>query len=109
MFKVVENRTFTHVVKVAMPIDGGFTEEELKVTYNYLSNDETKTYDLRSIVDSERFIARAVVRFDDLADAEGKPVPYSDGVRKAVLSMPNAWSAVVKGYFKAIEKAAEGN
>lgn len=109
MFKVVENRTFTHVVKVAMPVDGGFTEEELKVTYNYLSNDETKTYDLRSAVDSERFVARAVVRFDDMTDEKGNPLPYSDMVRKAVLAMPNAWSAVVKGYFKAIEKAAEGN
>lgn len=109
MFKIVQNRTFTHAVKVAMPIDGGYAEETLKVTYNYLDSDEARTFDLKTAEGSAKFLDRAVVRFDDLTDENGQPLAYSAEVRKAVLGMPNAWNAVVNGYFIAVGKSAEGN
>ena len=109
MFKVVPNRTFTHVVTVMMPIDGGHSAETLKVTYNSLETEEAKKFDLKSPDGSTEFMKRVIAKLDDVTDAEGKPLPYSDALRDQVIRMPNARNAIVNGYFAAIAKAAEGN
>lgn len=109
MFKVVSNRTFIHDVTVTMPIDGGFSKETLKVTYNYLETAEARTFDLNSPEGSTDFVKRIVAKLDDVFDDAGKSLPYSETLRDLIINMPNARTAIVQGYFAAIAKAAEGN
>lgn len=109
MFKIIENPTFTHTVRVMVPIDGGHREETLKATYKVLTTDEVNGYDLSDSASSRDFLRTALVKLDDIADADGKPIPYSDEVRDQVLALPYARIALGRGYFEAVSKARTGN
>lgn len=109
MFKIVQDRTFIRTITVMTPSGNDFAKETLKVTYNYLSTEETKGFDLKSVDGSTAFLRRVVASLDDLSDADGNPLTFNEAVRDVVLAMPNARHAITEGYFIAINKAAEGN
>ena len=46
MFKIVNNRTFTHDVAVMVPVNGGHQEDTLKTTFNYVDADKLAGFDL---------------------------------------------------------------
>jgi hypothetical protein len=109
MFKLIDNPTFTHVVKVMVPIDGGHREETFKATYKVLKTNEINRFDLSDPGASREFLCEAVVSLEDIADAQGNPLPYSDELRDQVLALPYARSALARGYFDAVSKARSGN
>lgn len=109
MFKIDDNPTFTHTVKAMVPIDGGHEEQSFKVTYGLIPPEEFAALNLNSREDSDAFLNRIVQRLDDIVGADDKPLPYSNKVRDAVLRRPWARSAIVRGYFEAVGKAASGN
>lgn len=109
MFKVVSNRTFTHEVTVMMPSDGGYTTEKFKATFNYLGSEEANAFDVSTDDGALNFMKRIIARLDDITDDAGMPIPYSDALRDQVLNMPNPRRALLKSYFSAMAKAAEGN
>jgi hypothetical protein len=109
MFKITGKRTFTHSVKVMTPIDGGFEEESLKVTYNLLDVDTAGAFDLKTRQGTTDFLLAAVVKLDDLQNGQGSAVPYSDAVRDQLFGLPHVRNAVAMGYFDAFSKAGAGN
>jgi hypothetical protein len=109
MFKLVENPTFTHTVRVQTPIDGGHKEELLKATYRVLRHSEVNDLDLKSGGGSRDFLTKAIVKLDDLQDEQGRPLPYSDELRAQLLDLPHVRVALAQGYFAAVGKAPEGN
>lgn len=109
MFKIVENRTFKHTVKVMMPSDGGYDSEEFEATLKYLQTEEVGKFDLNAVDGTTNFLKHIVVRLDGLTDENGQPLPYSDKLRDLVISMPNAREAILKAFFNAVGKACEGN
>lgn len=109
MFNVARVPRFTHDVPVMTPVDGGHTEESLKVTYNFLTTEETAVYDLNSPEGTTRFLRRAIHKLDDLVDQGGQPVAYNDGLRDQLIMMPNVRQALCKGYFDAVLAAKKGN
>ncbi len=109
MFKIVTEPTFTHMVTVMVPADGGHAQETLDVTYRVVPSSEIAKFDLSAEDDSLRFLQRVIVRLGDLADEDGKALPYSDKVRDQVLALPYARGAIAAAYFAAIAKARQGN
>jgi len=109
MFKVIADPTFTHTVKVMVPVDGGHKPETLKATYRVVDSDETSRFDLVSPEGTTDFLRAIIVRLDDLADENGILIDYSDEVRDAVLGKPYARIALAQGYFDAVSKARQGN
>lgn len=109
MFKIVQNRTFTHNVTVLTPVDGGHEEESLRVTYNFIETDEAAKYDVATTAGMRDFLTRIVSKLDDLVDDQKRPITYSDAIRDQLLKMPNVVGAVYKGYVDAVAKAKVGN
>jgi hypothetical protein len=109
MFKVVANPTFTRVVPVQVPIDGGHREETMKATFRAVRLSEQATLDLDKHEDTRLFLETAIVKLDDLANEADEPIPYSNSVRDQVLSLTYVRIALVTSYFEAISKAKAGN
>lgn len=99
MFKIVDKRTFTHDVKIMLPVDGGFVEETLKTTFNYLPADEL----------GPGFLEKAVVTFLDLADDNEQPLTCTDELRAKILANPNVVHGLTDYYSRVIHKVAPGN
>jgi hypothetical protein len=109
MFKVAAEPRFTHEVKVKVPVDGGFQEETFKATFRVLGPAKLEAVDLTSATGSMDFLREVIVSLDDLADAEGKPVDYSDEMLGHVLKLPYARRAMAQTYFDAVSGARQGN
>lgn len=109
MFIVQDNPRFTHTVTAMVPVDGGHERQDFKVTFQAMETDEIGKLDLADAAASTEFLRRVVVGLGDIAGADGKPLTYSDKVRDQVIGMLWARRAIVAGYFKAVNAAAEGN
>lgn len=109
MFKIVEEPTFTHTVKVKVPIDGGYRDETCKATYRVISPELSDTYDLKTTDGSTEFLRAVLMKMDDIADAQGQPLEWSDEVRDQVLKLPYARAALAGAYFGALNGAKKGN
>jgi hypothetical protein len=102
MFKLAVNPTFKHEVKVHSPVDGGYKVETIRATYNLLSTEEAKAFDLSSPDGTSAFLKRVIARLDDIVDDNERPMPHSDELRDRVIVMPHVRVALWRGYFDAI-------
>lgn len=109
MFKIVQNRTFTHDVTATMPVDGGYRDETMKVTFNYLPTDEVAEFDLATPAGTTDFLRAIIARMDDLVDEREQPVFYTPIIRDQLLKASNVRQAILAKYFEAVTKAPEGN
>lgn len=110
MFKIVTEPTFTHPVTAKVPVDGGgFLEEKFKATFRVIAPDEADAFDLLTNEGSTAFLKRVVVRLDELGDAEGQPIEFSEQVFDAALKLPWARGALARTYFAAVSGAKAGN
>jgi hypothetical protein len=108
-FKVVPNRTFTHDITVTTPVDGGFEEESLKVTFNVIETTEYPEYDLNTAEGTRAFLLRVINKLDDLTDENKKPILYNDAVRDHLLGLPWVLQPLCSGYFAGVTQAKAGN
>ncbi len=109
MFKLEENPKFTHVVEVLVPADEGHVKQDMKVTFQAIPVGEFGQLDLSSAEDSTLFLQRIVVGVDDVVGPDNKPLPFSAELRDRLIAISYVRSAIVRTYFKAMGKAAEGN
>ena len=109
MFKLNPSPEFTHKVAIVVPVDGGHREDMLTVRYRVLASSEAEAFSMQSTEEFKAYLRAIIVALDDLGDAEGKPLPYSDQVREAVLDLPYARIGLARGYSAALTKAKLGN
>lgn len=107
--KVVTERQFKHRVRVFTPVDGGHTEESIKVTYRVIDTEAVEGFDLARAEDTTEFLRTVIVHIDDVQDENGAPISYSDDVRDTLLKIPYVRSALGRGYFEGIGKGRKGN
>ena len=105
MFNVSPKRTFTHDVKIAMPIDDGFADEKLKTTFNFLTSDEINEL----LGDDTKFLEKAVATFHDLVDDDKNPVTCTPEIRASLLLNLNVQQGLIAHYFSAVRKVPQGN
>jgi len=107
MFKVVSEPTFTHPVKVMVPVDGGHVEQTFKTKFRVLPLDDE---DADANEQSERAtLRRAIVSMSDLTGDDDQPVEYSDGLRDQLIAVPYVRIALMRAYISAVAKARVGN
>jgi hypothetical protein len=108
-FKLKSNPTFKHKVKIMTPVDGGHREESVQTTFNVLSTEELKDYDLATPEGTSDFLRRIIVKIDDIEGEDGQALPWSDELRDQLLVMPHVRMALSQSYFTAVSKARRGN
>jgi hypothetical protein len=110
MFNVLKKATFTHDVPIMVPIDGGFEEQTLKTTFNYLDSEEVKQFDVATASGTTAFLSAVVNAFHDLTTgANDAALPYSIEVRDALFRKQYIRQGVIAYYFEAVTKVKEGN
>lgn len=109
MFKIAATRTFTHLVTVMTPTDGGHLEETFKCTFNYLDTDQIAAFDLNTRDGTTDFLKAVVCKFDDLVDNSEQPVIYNDALRDSIIKLGPVRAALITAFFGAISKAKSGN
>ncbi|PHP17652.1 hypothetical protein CG471_21765 [Sphingobium sp. IP1] len=109
MFAVDKNPTFTHVVKVKVPVNGGYEDQTIKTTFNVIPVEEAVKFDLTEGQDTTAFLKRAVAHMDDLVDVEKNPLPYNDDLRDQLIALPYVRSALARSYFASVSGAFAGN
>jgi hypothetical protein len=109
MFVIDENPTFTHTVKVQVPVNGGHREETFKATFRVLPLEEVEKLDLEKTGPSTEFMREILVTVDGLFNTEKEAVAYSDQVRDQLLRWPHIRRALIDTYLAAISKAKAGN
>lgn len=110
MFVLTENPTFSHPVKVLIPVDGGHKEQSFTAEFRVIPAEEAAKFDLNKGEDSRAFLQRAIVKFgDDIVGPDDKPVPYSDELRDRLIGVPYVRSALARTYFAAIGGQKLGN
>lgn len=107
MFKVTEERTFTHDVKVKVPTDGGHVEQTFKTTFRVVDIDELE--DTATLEGQTKTLQRVVKGMDDLVDESEKKLDYSDELRDKLIRVPFVRQALLRTYLKAIAGASSGN
>lgn len=109
MFIVDPNPTFTHNVKVQVPVDGGHKAQDFKATFAVLPVDEVKNYDLSQGAGSTEFLRRVVVGMSDLVGKNEEPVSYNNEIRDLLLGQAYVRAALTRTYFEAVSGQAAGN
>jgi hypothetical protein len=108
-FNIQARPTFRRTVKVRVPDTDGAHEETMVAVFKVATDDELKGVDLDTEAGTIDFCRRIVVRLDDLADADKKPVEFTPEVFEQVLAMPHARVALVRTYTREVLTAAAGN
>jgi len=109
MFKLAANPTFSHVVRVQVPIDGGHREETFRARFRVLATERAAEFDLRSEAGVREFLVAAVEHLDEITDERGHALPYSDELRDRAIGVPYVRQALLTAYLKGVAGAAAGN
>jgi len=107
MFKVVSQPTFTHTVKVNVPVDGGFKEQGFRTRFRVIPLNELRTEDGED--GQKEALRRVIIEMLDLIDEQDQPMHYSDELRDQLLDVPYVRLALMQTYIAAITKARAGN
>jgi hypothetical protein len=109
MFKIDATPTFRRTVTVVVPDGDSSREETLIATFRVLPTTQVEKFNLLTTAGTLDFLRAAIVRLDDVAGADGKPVEYSEHVRDAVIDLTYARVALASTYFTEIAQARTGN
>jgi hypothetical protein len=110
MFKLTKaNPEFTHTVHVQVPVDGGHREETLKCRFRALPADALSVHDTVSEQGTDAYLRAICVRFEDVVDDDGNPIPQSDELTNMLLGLSYVRMALIRTYTAAMIKARLGN
>lgn len=109
MFVLTTNPTFVHAVKVRVPIDGGFRDEDFRAKFRVIPTDEIAKFDLSEAAGSSDFLRAAIAETYDVVDAANQAVPYSDELRDQLINVPFVRAGFVSAYFDGVGAAKRGN
>lgn len=105
MLRIAKVPEWTHEVTISVPVDGGFENQTCRVRYRMLDPTAIDPTDTAP----ETLLRAIVVRIDDIADETGAPLQWNDAVRDAVFAIPFAQVGLVRGYYRSVTGAREGN
>ncbi|MDO5704036.1 MAG: hypothetical protein Q4G49_03055 [Paracoccus sp. (in: a-proteobacteria)] len=88
-----------------MPVDGGFTDQELTARFRVLPWSETRDTD----GDPAEQLRRIWIGWEGVVDPEGNAVPFSNAARDQLIDLLYVRVAVLEAYSKAITGAKQGN
>ena len=107
MFAIAENPEFTHEVAVMVPVDGGHEKQTFRARFRVVDTDAGMRFD--SDDGMTEFLREVLVGGEDLVDADGRTLPWSDALRDRLLAVPYVRLALLRTYMSALTRAVEGN
>lgn len=105
MFKIQQNPEFSHKVKVRVPVDGGFADQEFTARFRVLPWSKVQAHDN----DPAEQLRCILVGWEGIADDDGNDVPYSDAAREQLIDLIYVRLALLRTYTDAVVKARAGN
>ncbi len=107
MFRVIEDPQFVEEVPVQVPDGSGWREETLRTRFRALTVTEMDM--LEADGGATAVLDRAVVGFEDLADAAGQPVDGSGEWRARLLEYAFVRTALIRVFYSAQAGLRAGN
>jgi hypothetical protein len=106
-FKLAQSETYQQKIEVQLVGETGKVEKhDFKVTFKRCTNEQLD--DLRKKTGKE-VLQEVVSSWSGVTDDEGAAVPFSDENFEAMLQIPAASFALVKGFWDSIVVAREKN
>lgn len=105
MFTIDDDPQFTCDAAVVL---GPAEPRPLRTVFRALPDSEMQSLRDGSETDRE-FLARVVVRFEDLVDDDGAPLTCDDALRERLLDRAWVRSAVMRAYFEQMVPRRSGN
>lgn len=106
-FKITRKPTYKTEIKVEMPNGKGKRDvEKFMAEFKFLGIeklDELKEKPHREVM------SEVLVGWEDMVDDNGDPVEFNDLHKKALFDIPQAFDALVAGFWNSIFGAKKGN
>ena len=109
MFNVDEKPVFTRTVTALVPKGEGHDPQTFKATFNVLDDDEIDGVALGETKKVKELLRKMLVGMDDLADAAGNAIPFSDQIRDRMLKLPYVRVALLQAYYGGTIEGRSGN
>ena len=111
MFKVVKELTVAWPIVVQVPIDGGGVEEQVFGGHLKIIDQDEITRLVTTSQKGDQALAEAVLDGwdDDLMDANGDPLEFSEENRATLVRIPYVRVAICKAFFEAAAGIASKN
>ena len=105
MFKINRNPTFSHKVKIRVPVDGGFADHEFTARFKHVPWSELSAVER----DPAEQLRRVWIGWDGIANENGEALSYSDEAREMLIDMMFIRVPVLKAYVDAVTGVKRGN
>ncbi|WP_303362491.1 hypothetical protein [Paracoccus sp. (in: a-proteobacteria)] len=92
-------------MKVRVPVDGGFADQEFTATFRVLPWSEVEKLD----TDPVQLLRAIWIGWDGIVDDDGQPIPFSDALRDQLIDTLYIRAATVTVYVNAMTGVARGN
>lgn len=109
MFNIDEKPEFTHTVKVPVPCDGGFREDEFKARFRALTEEELKAFDNASVEGHKDLLRAVVIDLLDVENEQNKVMTFSSALLENMLGRSNVRLAMLRTYTEAVVGVRRGN
>ncbi|NIZ12907.1 hypothetical protein [Phaeobacter sp. HF9A] len=109
MFKVDETPTFTRQVNVKVPKGDGHEEQPFKATFKAVDEDDFEGVQLGDAEQVKALLRKMLEGMEDLADAAGGAIPYSEVIREKMLKLPYVRLALIAAYYDGMTDHRSGN
>lgn len=109
MFKIIEDPQFTEDVKVDVPAGDGWTQQILRTRFRALPISEVRAIDEAEGEALTVLLDRIVVRFENIVDSTGDPLPGDGEWRARMLDYPFVRAGLIRAYYAAQSGLRSGN
>lgn len=107
-YRIDPNPRFWTSVSVPALGQGG-DAQDFRACFKALDTDEFGNYDLADPADVRALLEAVLVDVEDVLGTSGTPLPYTTGVRDALIRTPHVRQALVRAYLTAFAPAVAGN
>lgn len=104
MFRIVKDPQFAAEV-IVPPLPGETEGGSFTARFRVMPYEEANA----AAQDGDEFFTRALLSCGDLADEDGKALPWNAETRAALLAQPHVRLAIVRTYFAAVNGIRTGN
>lgn len=105
MFKIASNPEFSHLVKVRVPVDGGFADHEFTARFRVIPWSRLVAVEN----DPAEQLRLIWVGWEGIVGDDGTPVPYSSAMRDQLIDLMFVRAPVLRAYVDAVAGAKRGN
>lgn len=109
MFKIFEDPQFSEDVPISVPDGDGWRQQVLRTRFRALPVSEMRAIDEAEGESLAILLDRVVVRFENLVDNDGNPLPGDGEWRDRMMEYPFVRAGLIRAFYSAQTGARAGN